>query len=210
MESWLISIVALLHSTIKASWLKIRAFGGAMREFITQDEFYQFVVPHVRLLGWWPEGYGDDTDDRISALIWDTIHSENYTDWKLQSALFDTFGPLNFDAKYTAHAVSSALNAYQTFKHALNHGASHLRIIRDRHTCNWSLPDNISVDDMAEDYENPEPSSMLIPLPLCPHNSSEGGGLCTCSLLHDVRPRQRQEDDPKLAGYLESLWKSAS
>lgn len=176
-----------------------------MKELVTRDEFERYVIPHVRLLGWWPEGYGQPTDSELNQLIWETIHSVNYNDWKLQSALFDNFGTLNFDAKYIAHAVSSALSAYQTFKHARHHGIQRLRVIRDRHTCNWSLPDFIAIEDMAEDYADPEPSSMLIPLPLCPHNQSEGGGLCTCSLLHSVEAQQPVVE-PDFAGYLESLW----
>ena len=180
-----------------------------MQELITHDEFVRYVIPHIRLIGWWPEGYGEPTDSQLRELIWKTIHSVNYNDWKLQSALFDTFGTLNLDAEFISHAVSSTLKAYQTYKHARNHGIRRLRIIRDRHTCGWSLPELISIEDMTEDYDNPGTCSMLIPFPLCPHNQSEGGGLCTCSLLHEI-DQEQFNTDPEFGRYLKSLWDSAT
>jgi len=163
------------------------------KTIVTREEFFKFVVPHVRLLGYWPDGFGGGIDKDVAEFLWNTI--QNLQGWKAQQSLFDTWGYLNIDCFYTIRAIEQAMSSYRRFKTAKNNGYDTVHVMTDNHHCGRTTPDNINIKDMEAAYSSQNENALLVPFPSCPLNGHDGGGLCGCAITLGFIARDG--DNPK-------------
>lgn len=165
---------------------------------VTRYEFFRYVVPHVRLLGYWPEGHGDEVDAAVAEDLWEW--SGALEAGEMERALFAMWAHLNLDARFTARAVQAALASFRQFKACLEHRYSAVRVCTGPYFCGESLPDEIAARDMALAYRAPDRDALIVPFPRCPLNGRDGGGLCGCRIDFGWAPL-REGDDPEFEAW---------
>ena len=150
---------------------------------VTREEFFLFVVPHVRLLNYWPEWFDQVTNKKLADFLWETIQAKQ--GWYAQQALFDAWAELNMDCMYIIKAIEQCFRSYRCFKTAKIYGYYNVYVSTSNHFCQQVKVEKlIPVKDMykAYNFSSSRNNKFLVPYVGCPINGIDGGGLCDCSI----------------------------